>query len=434
MALPALGDGFDAEHAAFVDAIEWGAEPVNGLSALAPSLRLAELIEAGFSGRIEWPKRSAVRIARAPRRSMEGSLLLVNAAALAPALAAQPAGRPLVALEDVLRSPEPRPDVVAALLGTGPQVLTAEALDRLPNLKVAGLVGLSFARHRPDLLLDRGVALVNASAAHADSVAEFAFGLAVLARRRAFTADRIMKRGGWGTVAPPHGWKGAILRTARALRPTLARAGLEPALLKAWRRTRPLHGLDAAPASPARDLRGATVGLIGWGANAKAFAARLLAAGAKVRVFSEYGSPDEIRLAGATAVSLGEALAADIVSLHRGLSPATRHFLGAAELARLRPGAVLINVARAGLIDPKALLARLEKGDVFACLDVFEEEPPPAADPLRRLPNVFLSSHIAGGSRDMQAAAVREVLDKIERRLAGDSAEPVTRERLGTMT
>jgi phosphoglycerate dehydrogenase-like enzyme/predicted dehydrogenase len=434
MALPALGDGFDAEHAAFVDAIERGAEPLNGLSALAPSLRLAELIEAGFSGRIEWPKRSAVRIARAPRRSMEGSLLLVNAAALAPALAAQPAGRPLVALEDVLRSPEPRPDVVAALLGTGPQVLTAEALDRLPNLKVAGLVGLSFARHRPDLLLDRGVALVNASAAHADSVAEFAFGLAVLARRRAFTADRIMKRGGWGTVAPPHGWKGAILRTARALRPTLARAGLEPALLKAWRRTRPLHGLDAAPASPARDLRGATVGLIGWGANAKAFAARLLAAGAKVRVFSEYGSPDDIRLAGATAVSLGEALAADIVSLHRGLSPATRHFLGAAELARLRPGAVLINVARAGLIDPKALLARLEKGDVFACLDVFEEEPPPAADPLRRLPNVFLTSHIAGGSRDMQAAAVREVLDKIERRLAGDSAEPVTRERLGTMT
>ncbi len=59
---------------------------------------------------------------------------------------------------------------------------------------------------------------------------------------------------------------------------------------------------------------------------------------------------------------------------------------------------MLLNVARAGLVDPEALLARLRRGDVFACLDVFEDEPPPATDPLRRLPNVFLTSHIAGGS------------------------------------
>jgi phosphoglycerate dehydrogenase-like enzyme len=134
------------------------------------------------------------------------------------------------------------------------------------------------------------------------------------------------------------------------------------------------------------------------------------------------------------AVSLGEALAADIVSLHRGLTPATRHFLGSAELARLRPGSVLINVARAALIEPQALLARLKRADVFACLDVFEPEPPPADDPLRRLPNVFLTSHIAGGSRDMQAAAVAEVLDKIERRLVGQPVQAVMAERMRTMT
>jgi phosphoglycerate dehydrogenase-like enzyme len=91
-------------------------------------------------------------------------------------------------------------------------------------------------------------------------------------------------------------------------------------------------------------------------------------------------------------------------------------------------------VARAALIDQEALRERLKTGDVFACLDVFEEEPPPAKDPLRRLPNVFLTSHIAGGSRDMQAAAVREVLDKIEQRLAGETAQTVWRERLRTMS
>src|SRR6202030_540544 len=98
------------------------------------------------------------------------------------------------------------------------------------------------------------------------------------------------------------------------------------------------------------------------------------------------------------------------VSLHRGLTPATRHFLGAAELARLRPGAVLINVARGALIAPDALLARLRQGDVFACLDTFEEEPLAASHPLRSLPNVFLTSHIAGGSPDMHAAAAEEVV------------------------
>jgi phosphoglycerate dehydrogenase-like enzyme len=95
---------------------------------------------------------------------------------------------------------------------------------------------------------------------------------------------------------------------------------------------------------------------------------------------------------------------------------------------------VLINVARAALIDPRALVARLRRGDIFACLDVFETEPPSAADPLRRLPNVFLTSHIAAGSTDTQAAAARELLDKIERHLAGESAFAVRRDRLRTMT
>jgi phosphoglycerate dehydrogenase-like enzyme len=127
-------------------------------------------------------------------------------------------------------------------------------------------------------------------------------------------------------------------------------------------------------------------------------------------------------------------LAADIVSLHRGLSPATRHCVSASELSRLRPGAVLINVARGALIEPDALIARLRRGDIVACLDTFEQEPLPRRHPLRRMPNVFLTSHIAGGSPDMHAGAVREVIDKVSRHLGGDPVEAITARRLAAMT
>jgi phosphoglycerate dehydrogenase-like enzyme/predicted dehydrogenase len=434
---PTLGDGFDAEHLAFLDAIDSGVEPLHSLAALAPSLHLAELIEAGFSGRIAQPMgemRPAPRVQPQPKRPAGGAMLVVNAQSLTTALALAPAGRPLVALEDVLQAPHPRPDIDSALLGTGPAVLTDDILDRLPNLRVAGLVGLSFARHQPHRLLNRGVTLVNAAQTYADIVAEFALGLAIVARRRGFLSDQAMRGGGWGTTPLPPGWKGRALRTAQGFRPALTAIGLDAVLLRAWRGTRPLHGLEAAPARPVRSLRGATVGLLGWGANARAFATRLLAVGATVAVFSEHADPDDIRQAGASPVSLGEALAAEIVSLHRGLTLQTQHFLGPAELARLRPGAVLINVARAGLIDPNALLARLKRGDIFACLDVFDVEPPAAADPLRRLPNVFLTSHIAGASQELKAAALKEVIDKIDLRLAGEPGPDVLRDRLRTMT
>ena len=141
-----------------------------------------------------------------------------------------------------------------------------------------------------------------------------------------------------------------------------------------------------------------------------------------------------IRAAGAEPATLSAVLAADIVSLHRGLTPATRHFLGTAELDRLRPGSVLINVARGALIEPEALLARLARGDITACLDTFEGEPLPRRDPLRRLPNVVLTSHIAGGSSDMHAAAIREVIGKVAAHLDGRPVETVTAARLATMT
>ena len=152
-------------------------------------------------------------------------------------------------------------------------------------------------------------------------------------------------------------------------------------------------------------------------------------------VYSDsHAAEDDIRSSGAVPVSLTEVLAADIVSLHRGLTESTRHCLGAAELAKLRPGTVLINIARGALIEPDALLARLKRGDIFACLDTYEEEPLIASHPLRSLPNVFLTSHIAGGSPDNYAAAAIEVVRKVAAHLANDVTQSISAERLRTMS
>jgi phosphoglycerate dehydrogenase-like enzyme len=204
--------------------------------------------------------------------------------------------------------------------------------------------------------------------------------------------------------------------------------------MRLWQAAAPLVGVADAGAGRPRDLHGAAVGLVGWGANARAFAERLRRVPAQVLVYSEHAAAEDIRASGAVPASLSEVLAADIVSLHRGLTQDTRHCIGAPELAKLRPGTVLINLARGALIEPEALLARLRQGDIFACLDTFEEEPLPASDPLRHLPNAFLTSHIAGGSPDNYAAAAFEVVRKVRDYLAGDARECISAERLRTMS
>ena len=421
-------DGLRAEHDAFLRAIRDGGEPVHSLAALAPSLFLCERIEEGYSGRLQLPAlqpRAVAKPAQATR-----AVLLVAGAELRPHAARRMPQFPLVSLEEVERSAQVRGDIVAALLGRGAEALPLALLEKLPNLALVAFAGLSLSHLRPENLLARNIALVHASNAYAESVAEFALGLAILGRRRAFLSHEIMRGGGWGTDPGLRGMRGAIRRTARTWRPSLKAVGLEPLLLGARLKTKPLLAAMPVEASAARDLKGATAGLIGWGANARAFARRLAGAGVRVLVWSEHGQPDD----GVVRASLSEVLAADIVSLHRGLTPATRHFLGAAELARLRPGAVLINIARGALIAPDALLARLRQGDIFACLDTYEDEPLDDDDPLRRLPNVFLSSHIAGGAPDMHAAAAEEIVVKLAAYLCGGKVETILADALVHMT
>jgi phosphoglycerate dehydrogenase-like enzyme/predicted dehydrogenase len=426
---PLAGDGFDAEHDAFIAAVASGRPPRHAIAELAPSLFLAELIESGHRGPVRLP---AARPTAKPQ--LKHSVLLGSAERLRGALGSIPTSWRVVSVEEIERSAIPRPDVSAAILGQGCAPLSAVVLDRLPNLQIVGVVALSLRRYGADDLLDRGILLVNASRAYAESVAEFALGLAILARRRAFASFEAMRRGAWGTTVPASGVRAVLLKAARRVRPFAAKLGLKTRLLRSWRSRSPPGSLSNNNQPPSSELTGALVGLIGWGANASAFARRLVGAGARVIVYSEHAMEKDIRSSGAEPGPLASVLAADIVSLHRGLSRATRHALGAEELARLRPGAVLLNVARAELIEPKALVARLARGDITACLDTFEQEPLPRRHALRRMPNVFLTSHIAGGSQDMHAAAAREVINKVAAHLDGRDVVTLTGERLAAMT
>lgn len=146
-----------------------------------------------------------------------------------------------------------------------------------------------------------------------------------------------------------------------------------------------------------RSLRDSTVGLIGLGRIARAYAARMAAFGCRITGFDPFIPDDQIRAAGITPLPRDEVIAsANILSLHVPLTPETRHLIDRAAIARMREGAILINCSRGGLIDEDALAAALISGHLSgAGLDVFETEPLPAASALRQAPHVIMSPHAA---------------------------------------
>ncbi|MGV9363326.1 hydroxyacid dehydrogenase [Amycolatopsis sp. NPDC003731] len=179
--------------------------------------------------------------------------------------------------------------------------------------------------------------------------------------------------------------------------------------------------------------RDRTVVLVGFSRVGRRVAALLrLLDLARVLVVDPVAGRGEIRAAGAEPASLAEALPqADVLSLHAPSLPETRHMIGAAELAALPPGAVLINTARGALVDTAALEHACAADGLHAVLDVTEPEPLPAGSPLYDLPNVVLTPHIAGslGSETRRMSA--EALGELERYVAGlPPRAPVTRHSL----
>jgi phosphoglycerate dehydrogenase-like enzyme len=93
--------------------------------------------------------------------------------------------------------------------------------------------------------------------------------------------------------------------------------------------------------------------------------------------------------------------------------------IGRSELELLKTDAVFVNVSRGAIVDPDALIERARVGDIRVCLDVFDPEPIPAGSPIRDLPNVFLSPHIAGVTAACRPRFFSFMVDELERLLAG---------------
>ncbi|MDB5890401.1 MAG: D-isomer specific 2-hydroxyacid dehydrogenase, NAD-binding protein [Polaromonas sp.] len=143
-------------------------------------------------------------------------------------------------------------------------------------------------------------------------------------------------------------------------------------------------------------LHGKTLGLIGLGEIGGRVARVGKALGMNIITWSPRMTPERAAEHGAQAVSLEALLgSSQVVSLHLVPTPATRHVLNAERLGLMQPGSLLVNTSRSALIDGAALVDALGKGRPgFAALDVFDVEPLPADDPLRRLPNVLLTPHL----------------------------------------
>ncbi len=176
---------------------------------------------------------------------------------------------------------------------------------------------------------------------------------------------------------------------------------------------------------PIRDLAGGTLGIVGSGSLGEAVAR--IARAFEMRVLLA-----ERR--GATTVRQGRMpfeqvlTEADALTLHIPLTPETRHLIGAPELARMKPGAILINTARGALVDPVALIAALKSGRLAgAGIDVLEVEPPPADHPLlvADLPNLIVTPHVAWASIEAQQRLADEVMANIAAFVRGESRNRV---------
>ena len=177
---------------------------------------------------------------------------------------------------------------------------------------------------------------------------------------------------------------------------------------------------DELPSQMSRSLRGKRVGLVGASRVGVRVIPLLRPFTDDIVVYDPYLSGQRARELGVRKLELHELLtSSDVVSLHAPILPETRHMIGAEQLALMPEGALLVNSARAWLVDQQALLEALRAGRIDAVLDVFDEEPLPASSPLRSLPNVILTPHVAGVAREPRAHQLEMIADEFERFFRG---------------
>jgi len=266
-----------------------------------------------------------------------------------------------------------RIDRYDAIVGRSATRISEALLRRGTRLRVVGRAGVGVDNVAMDVATELGVAVINAPAGNTVAVAELVFGVLISLVRHLPRAIGSMREGRWD--------RSDLLGT---------------------------------------ELLGKSLGIVGLGRIGGEVAARANAFGMQVMAFDPYVADARFAaLKVRRAASLDELLdEADILTVHVPLTDETTGLVGRRELARLRSGAIVANLARGGIVDDAALMAALESGHLRgAALDAFAKEPLPNDSPLRAMPDAVLTPHIGASTAEAQrnvavdvCAAVRDAL------------------------
>lgn len=261
-------------------------------------------------------------------------------------------------------------DAVAILARMG--VVSRKVIEAAPRLKIIARHGIGVDAVDLAAATEKGVIVTTTGAVNAGAVAEYAFALLLGLARMIPQADQGMREGLW--------------------------------------RREPLVGLE---------LAGKTMGIIGLGSIGKHMARQALGFRMKVIAQDPHARPPadlDVEM-----VERHELLArADVISLHMRLDAVSRGTIDAASIAAMKPTAVFVNTSRGELVDETALIAALQEGRIGgAALDVYENEPLSPDSPLRKLPNVLLSPHVAGQTADAMRVVAIAAADAILAEISG---------------
>lgn len=250
------------------------------------------------------------------------------------------------------------------------------ALEAARRVRVIGRLGVGLDNIDVAACRQRGITVIPATGANADSVAEYVITAALVLLRGAWLATSEVTRGSWPREALSRG----------------------------------------------REVGGKSLGLVGFGNIGRVTARRAQALGMRVIAHDPQLAADDPvwSQAGVERRDLDQLVAeSDVVSLHVPLTPETRGLFGAERLARMKRDAVLVNTARGGIVDEAALAALLREGRLGgAALDVFEREPLAAGSPLQGAPRLILTPHIAGITTESNERVSSMIAERVAAALA----------------